>query len=457
MSSDFFNEMLSTVPMPPRIASRRSFWRKEDPVLTEKRIVVKGGMWNHQRAWWDLPNFIKGMIGGYGSGKTNILCKRMISLSIQNAPCPVAVVSPTFPIARQTTMLTITELLSGKQTILGKDLFWRYNSTTRTFTIKYRGRTASLLILSGERPLGLRGPNLAAAGIDEPFIQDLDVFTQMIARVRHPQAVKREICLTGTPEQLNWGYDLFEGDLATKHDVAMITASTRANLVMDPGYVERLEGAFTDRAAMAYIEGQFVSLSEGQVYYAFDPNEHMVDLVRPRSAELFAGMDFNVNPMSVALGWRNGNHVHYFEEMEFPNADTEFVCSVLRERYWSAGLRDIYPDATGAKRATNAPAGKSDHHFIREAGFNIRAHHANPLRKDRYNAVNGKFKPRTGRVSLTISPKLKLLKKYLSTYSHELMNKQENMSHLLDAFSYPIAYMFPVDKETLMTMRMSGA
>lgn len=456
-SDPWLEEAIATVPRPPQDdVEGHEFWRKEDPVIRAEQVSM-GGMFEHQRKWWGSTSFIKALVGGYGSGKTNIMGKRAVGSALTNAPAPVLVVSPTYLVARETSILTIAEQLEGKRSIYGRRFWWKYNMSSHTFTIKFRGRTAHIIIRSGERPLGLRGPNLAAAYIDEPFIQDKDVFDQMIARVRHPQAKLREIGLTGTPEQLNWGYDLCVGDLKDKHDVQVFTASTRANLAVDPGYVQRLLGAYDGKAAQAFIEGEFVSLSEGMVYYAFDPMENVVALPIPKGAELGVGMDFNVNPMAAAVFWRAGNHVHFFDEIELPNADTEYMCSELHDRgYFKKGLRAVYPDASGAARKTSSPGGKSDFHYIKQAGFEIHARPSNPLRKDRYNAVNGKLKPREGKLTLTISPKLKKLRKYLSVYSHELLNKQDAYSHLLDAFSYPIAYLFPVTKSVMKVVPLGG-
>lgn len=458
--------LVTTMPEAIAVETKAPFWRKEPPTIVDG-TVVSGGMWPSQRKWWELPNFIKVLVGGFGSGKTMIGCKRVISLALQNAPVPVAAVSPTFPIARHTTIETISELLAGKQSIYGREEFdWTYHGTSHEFTFKYHGRTARILIYSGENPLSLRGPNLGACYIDEPFIQDEAVFSQMIARVRHPRAKIREIVITGTPEQLNWGYDLCEGELSERHDVGVVRLSSRENLALDSGYVTRLEGAFEGKAADAYIEGEFVNLSTGMVYYAFNKTVNVVELPIPYAAELGCGMDFNVNPMSAAVFWTAGEHMHFFDEVELPNADTEFMCDELTERYGLASpfyaehgtvLSTVYPDATGSARKTAAPEGKSDFWYIHKAGYEVRAPRANPKRKDRYNAVNGKFKPKTGVPTLTMSPRCKKLIKYLQTHSHELMQKQQGLTHMLDAFGYPVAYKYPVTKETLGVYKLRGA
>lgn len=421
----------------------KGLWRKTDPTMVDGRVIV-GGMFEHQRAWWALPNFTKVLVAGYGAGKTMIGSKRIIASALENHGCPVAAVSPTFGQARLTTIPTIKALCAGKKSIYGSGFWYRYNASNHEFSIRYRGREGTILILSGDNPDSLRGPNLAAGLIDEPFIQAKEVYTQLVARIRHPNAVKRELLLTGTPEELNWGYELCTST-SEKLDVGMVMASTRLNKALDSAYVDRLEGALTEKAVAAYVEGQFVNLSDGLVYYAFDPTPgklHVRELPLPEYPQYGAGMDFNVNPMSAAVFWRAGSHIHYIEEVELPNADTEFMCSYLREKY--PKLVDVYPDASGNARKTSSPGGRTDFHYIRDAGFQINAKYENPKRRDRYNACNGKLRPKNQPPTISISPKCKNLIRYLSQYNYDKMSKQESMSHLLDAWSYPIAYLFPV-------------
>lgn len=452
-----YKQASNIVPEPQllqKISAESSFWRKESPVITDAGLVT-GGMWPKQLEWWDLPNFIRLFVGGYGAGKTNVISKRMIGLALINAPAPVACVSPTFPMARETTILTIAELLEGKRSLLGKKFWWKYYHNNNQFKIKYRGRTGRIIIYSGDNPMRLKGPNLAAAGIDEPFIQDIEVFKQIIARIRHPGAVQRELCLTGTPESLNWGYDLCEGELKDDHDVGVVQCSTRQNLALDSGYVERLEASLSDREAEAYVDGAFMNLQLGQIYHAFDPKENVRVEDAPEDALIGGGMDFNVDPMSAALFWQKGERIHFFDEYESPNADTEYLCSEIRDDYGEL-VTTMFPDASGAFRKTNSPGGKSDFHYIEEAGFDIEAPAKNGLVKDRYNAMNAALKARSGQVKMTVSPKCKKLIKYLTLCTHSQKKKQKAMGHLLDAAGYPVCRLFPVTRETLIQKKLKG-
>lgn len=904
-----FDRASGVVPKPVKsTAYSGGFWRKEEPVVEDGQIT-QGGMWPTQRAWWEGTDPIKVFLGGYGAGKTFIGGKRIISLALENSGCPVGAVSPTFPMARQTIIPTIMELLAGKQSHFNK-MKWVYNKTTHEFRIDFKGRTGIIYIYSGENPKTLKGANLASIWLDEPFIMDREVYTQMIARLRHPQAQHRELFLTGcvtpdtrvfgeggarrigdydpgtkpkeyadideqilgigndyhqatkfynngvddtmvlelstgatlqatpdhpvlvlgqdgmpvfkrlgeregkyahleqlhpddwvavargmdvwgtkdpcegfvapevagrwadrqmttqpkmtkdfayfcglwvaegsfhapedkftitcgdegvvdslvdngvmgfpwrpmasrgdqarcvskqlaalfrhigmpmvkapekwvpdwvwrgrrkwavqflsgawdgdghvckngqgigitttsyelakdyqdlmlnlgvvsridgylnpptekvpvesyryqvvafgqnaqklarilklrvkrkrkqlkhykskqyrdsdiargtgrfvveaweartkqrwrkrplvqarstacgknshepnkiaeaarkgqdiaysgvadflaywdlnepetcpaiealrthlnngyhwasikrllpggkaetvdfvipdthsfvcggglhsrnTPEELGWGYKLCKEPPAGR-TVGLYIGSTRENKALPEDYVAELLANMSEEAARAYVDGEFVNLTEGRVYYAFDDNENVIEMQRPKGSTLGVGIDFNVNPMSAVVFWYLNDHMHVIKEYELKRSDTELMAQTLRED-WGAELIEAYPDATGARKQTSG-AGKSDFTYLKDWGFKIKAPFKNPLRKDRWNAVNGKLKPAEGSITLTIDPSCKKLIEYLSVYSHNLMNKQEHMSHLTDALGYPVHRLF---------------
>lgn len=437
------------------IQEEGSFWRTEDPGVDytnpERPRLTAGGMWPTQRRLWESEAFVKVLVGGFGSGKTMLLCKRMISLALENAPVPVATISPAYTMAAKTVIPMIDMLLSGKQAIIGPRFRWRYvGSPIPFFRIEYKGRVATIWCLSSDNTMSLRGPNLGAVGIDEPFIQPKEVYTEAMSRVRHPLAPQLEIVIAGTPEQLNWGYDLCRGKLGADMDIDVLQMSTRENRVLGPGFIRRLEASMTERMIQAYIDGMFINMSEGQVYYAFDPLEHVVELPLPESAILGVGMDFNVNPMSAVLFWRAGNHMHVFGELELPNADTEAMAIELKRMH--PNLVECYPDPSGKARKTSA-AGQTDFTILERYGFSIHAPPAAPAIRDRENTVNGKMKPKTGRISFSVSPKCENLVKYLSVYTHKLKHKQKEMSHLLDALGYPIHRLYPLARSSVRQVR----
>jgi len=259
-----------------------------------------------------------------------------------------------------------------------------------------------------------------------------------------------------TPEQLNWGYDLAIGDpdFGT-YDVGMVQASTAANRALGQDYVTRLLGSLSDKEAEAYVSGQFINLSTGLIFHAFSPEANVMRLRPPDGAVWGAGMDFNVDPMAAVVFWHTKDHIHVVDVIEIANSDTQEMCGHLREHY--PKIQTVYPDPSGRQRRSSAPGGKTDFHYIKQAGFEIDAPLAHDPLRDSRNAVNGALRPSVGLPRMTISPECKKLIKYLGLYSHELLNKQKDMSHALDAMRYPVARLMPVLRGTGGVRRLHGA
>jgi hypothetical protein len=432
-------------------ARPRSLWRKKSPLLTPDGRIERGGMWPHQLAWWNLPNFVKLFVGGYGSGKTMIQCKRGISTCLINAPVPSLIVSPTYRMAADTVVETLLQLLEGKRRIYGRERFdFDWSKTSFNFKIRYGARVGRLLVRNGDDPRRLKGSNIGCAYIDEPFIQEVGVLQQVLARCRHPRAVLKEIGMGGTPEQLNWGFDLAEGDLRNAYDVGLVRAATMDNLALPADYAERLARGYSEKMVQAFLHGQFVNVAEGLIYAQFDPSAHCPDHDDgpAESDEVFVGMDFNVNPFAFALGWRRGDHLHFFDEREMPDCDTFDACEEIK-RSWPR-VRLVYPDPTGRARKTASRQG-SDFATLEDQGFQVRAPWNTWPRRDRFAAVNARF--RDGK--LTIGPRCPRLRRALAqmTYAIEHKTSGKALSHVLDAMGYAVVYQFPVGGRPMFVER----
>jgi len=440
------------------MTEKKNFWRMEDPEFydaddpevlnSEKRVgeIKRGGMFKHQRDLWNSKSFIKAIVGGYGAGKTNLCAKRAISLSLYNAPSPVMVVSPNYPMARRTIIFTLRQLLDGRR------LDYTYNKSSFEFIIKYKGREAIIWIASGDKPDSLKGPNLCAALIDEPFIQDEEVFTQMIARVRDPKARYKEIMLTGTPEQLNWGYDICEGDKADQFNVHVIHAPTYANKAFSDKTVKNMALAYDEKTRAAFEGGQFVNLSKGAVFYSFNKENNIKVMEIGKEEEVFIGMDFNVNPMSFIAFVLRGNHMHFFKEFTLANSDTQEACeSILNEfsildsdgKIIGCRAKTIFPDPACRQRRSSAVASTTDKSILISNGFKVLARLAHPTKRNRWNSANLKFNDS----SITIDPSCVHLIKGLRQLSFEQLTKQEHLTHMTDAATYCVEYMFPISQK----------
>jgi hypothetical protein len=401
-----------------------------------------------------------------------------------------AIVSPTIRMARRTVISTLNDLLEGKRQLYGDAFWYRHNKSTSEFFIRFRGKIGHVLILSGDSPEHLKGPNLAFAALDEPFMQQESVFTQMVARIRDPRAKYKEIGLYGTPENLGWGFELVKGTqggkvadddvspeiakLKKSMTIGVVTAKTSANETLDPGYVERLAARLSPKAMQAYLNGEFVNMTEGRVFYAFEEGPPQVVREMPqdsRFVEYGVGIDFNNNPMSAVVFWRRrggDGRMHVVKEYQLENADTEMLMAKLKDDWGGTDGRPLlintYPDPAGNQKRTSSPGGKTDFYYIQQAGFNVFAPqgasggYRSYSYRDSVNIVNGLFRPGLSgaKPRLTIDPSCKKLIAALNAYSYELAPRQTALSHVLDALRYPCAFLNPLPTQRDGTLNLRG-
>jgi PBSX family phage terminase large subunit len=407
--------------------------------------IRKDLMYPHQRKWWELDNFIKLLVGGYGSGKTFIAAKRIIKASYINQGIPNQFVSPTYEMAKKTIIPTLTSVLDKA------GIRYTYNKTDKEFLLT--GWNGIIWVGSGENPDSLKGPNLGAAYIDEPFIQDREVFNQINARVRHPQANLREIGMTGTPEQLNWGYDL---TLDSKIDIGIVRGSTRDAHALPKSYIENLLKLYTEEQVKAFIDGEFINLQAGRAVTNFtrdivEERDNEAEMMKYYPVEF--GIDFNVDHMTAEIFVESNGYFRYIDEIKMPmNSNTFEIAEAIKERYPKAV--NCYPDASGKSRKSSSF--KSDHQILRDAGFNIRCGLANPPVKDRVNTFISLIK--NGRVS--ISPKCKNFIRdceIMTWKNGELFEGSDHsLTHAFDSGTYPAFYKCGISRGFATSQKWTG-
>jgi len=150
---------------------------------------------------------------------------------------------------------------------------------------------------------------------------------------------------------------------------------------IDPEYITMLE-SLPEKERNRFLYGLFTDSDDGQVYYEFNRDKHVVADIKPRPGTVFIGMDFNVQPMTAVLFQVINNEFHVFNEVFLENSDTPKMCKALKDIGQHGGK--IIPDSTGRNRKTS---GKSDFQILKESGFAIESTH-NPYVVDRVNNLN---------------------------------------------------------------------
>ena len=199
----------------------------------------------HQRQALSLDAHVKALVGGFGCGKTYTMACRALHFASQNPGRYGAIVSPSLPLAKRSVIPVMHELLKAH------GVPYKFNFSGSAFDIL----GARIWIMSGHDPETLKGPTLGWCGIDEPFIQDKRVYEYMLSRLRANGSTMIEMLLTGTPEQLNWGYDILVKN--PQPFAKYVTAKSASNPYMPKVTLDAMQEAYSDEMRRAYCDRAF--------------------------------------------------------------------------------------------------------------------------------------------------------------------------------------------------------
>ncbi len=172
---------------------------------------------------------------------------------------------------------------------------------------------------------------------------------------------------------------------------------------------------------------------------------------------LHVGMDFNVTKMAAVVYVRRGEHMHAVDEF-FNLFDTPAMIEAIQERYPNHEVA-VYPDASGENRKSSN-ASETDLALLRKAGFKVHVNSRNPAVKDRINSMNGMLCNTLAERRLFVNVvKCPHFTKCLERQIYDdygQPDKSAGFDHMNDAGTYPIAYLFPIDKKSVGVRRIRG-
>ena len=289
-----------------------------------------------------------------------------------------------------------------------------------------------------------RGIEIGWWWLDEGRDTDVEAFKVLMGRLRHKRAKRLEGRVTTSPDGFNWIYDYFAGEKKT-HEFELIEATSMDNPFLPDGYIQTLEQSYDQKVFQQEVLGKFVNINLGSIYYAFKRSDHLDRLCTlNRSYPLYAGIDFNINPITAVIGQFYDNKAHIVDEIYIMSSDTHELGELIKEKYSTQTI--LIPDATGKALKTSS-RGLSDHQILRNIGFQIK-NSGNPFRADRYNCVNNLF----AKSRLRINPKCKNLVNDLEKVTYKegtnLPNTSQDstLTHISDALGYLCWYFDPIVK-----------
>lgn len=288
-----------------------------------------------------------------------------------------------------------TSLMHLKKTLL-LDLFRIFNR----FGIPYDFDKQSGIIqidkmqfmcIGVENPDTIYGYNYHAFIDDEidelPHQKAMDAHKAISERTRlvFPDGRQPFMAFSSTAQGYKGLYQIVEERKEKREPSLLIRGETRFNTLLSKKVIDRWYRMYTDNERLAFLEGRFVNLTTGRVYYAYDEVKHFLR-VAPFKIEpsdcIHVGQDLNTGFSRAVAVIIRGDKIYAVKRWSFPQIG--LAPKLIRQSFPANEIR-WYPDATAAEII----AGYSQE--VRAADLQIRMATFNPSRLDRIFFVNKLF------------------------------------------------------------------
>jgi len=366
--------------------------------------------------------------------------------------------APTFPHIRDIFYPTIEEVayLMGLKVEINQG-----NKEVHFFSGK--ASRGTIICRSLDRPQNIVGFKVGHGLIDELDILTIEkartAWRKIIARMRYKIAgLKNGIDVTTTPEGFKFVYQMFVKAVAEnpalRKNYGLIQASTYDNEKNLPAdYIPSLIEAYPPELIAAYLNGQFVNLTSGTVYRAYERELYNSKETIQEKEPLYIGMDFNVQHMAATIYVQRGKEWHAVAELK-DVFDTPEMIRIIKDRWQDKKHAIIvYPDATGRNRKSNN-ASESDILLLKQAKFKVKAKPSNPAVKDRVQATNKAFNDGLLFVNEHECPTVASCLEQQAYDANGEPDKSSGFDHQNDATTYPIAFEMPIKRPTVTTQSM---
>jgi PBSX family phage terminase large subunit len=384
----------------------------------------------------DQVTSILGVSAGYGAGKTRALCAKAVHLAMANQGFIGVVMEPTGPLIRDIWQSDFDDFLEAY------DIPYTFRaSPLPEYTLHLPGGDTKILCRSFEnwqRIIGINGAWILADEIDtvNPSIAN-KAFPKILGRLRSGNV--RQFAAASTPEGFRWMWQTFASeDGKSRDDRRLIRMRTQDNPYLPSDFIERMQANYDPQLLRAYLDGEFVNLTTGQIYDRFDRAKHVSVHCPDISREpLRIGVDFNVGNMSAVIAIRAGKSLYVVDEISGAH-DTDTLAQKIKANYPDHKIY-VYPDASGGNRSTNAT--QTDIAILESYGMSNQSPKANPPVRDRVAAVQALLENGKGEVRLKIASSCVKLIECLELQSYTEKgdpDKDAGYDHMNDALGYLI-------------------
>ena len=285
--------------------------------------------------------------GGFGSGKTSLMClKTQILSSIPNNFGIIA--RRTYPDLKDSTRKTFFE-------ILRPDWIRYWKESENALTLK---NGSGILFRHFENGQIRVGPNIGWFFIDQAEEAEEEIFLALQGRLR------RKVPLPGggfarnfgflamNPNGEDWQHRLFIHNKNPRFaHFDSTTFDNQANL--RPGYIQDMLDSYPLEWVERFVYGKWNKMS-GLIYHEFDESLHVVDPFRiPRSWVKGRGMDWGVDAPATCMFIAqspNGNYYVFDEYGEREKTPEEHADSILEQSKAHGLFRATVLDSSAWRR-----------------------------------------------------------------------------------------------------------
>jgi Phage terminase large subunit len=363
-------------------------------------------------------------------------------------------------------------------------------------------------VRSVDQDINWKSLEICRAWIDEAQAWDKAPYDMVIGRLRGTKLQRRiypdmqlQVFITANPPHTHnhWLYELCKQDdpKLGRPRIKLFTGSTYDNPFLPADYIERIEDMYDPELAKAELHGEFINIGRGRVFRMFLTAKHAMSSAKAVSLGLPAldydptlplcwSHDFNLDPLcSILFQWRTINVKGYQKTVMYVldsiRIEDGLISAAAKELLNRPSACDIarrngiilYGDASGANQS-NRQTNKSDFIALKEEltrlGFRgvMRVKTANPTHRERAQAANRLLENSRGEVGVIVRIEggRTETNRYLvldvekmvwkpGTWDieiekpkpGEMLPKNKRMTHLGDAFSYPIDYEYPYTED----------
>lgn len=367
-------------------------------------------------------------VGGIGSGKSFLGALWAYTQMIRYPKCIGLITAESYDQLMSATLPTLYKILDG----CGQP--YEYNGHRKELIVN----DTKTYCRSAETYDRQRGIEVGWWWADEAAYYKKDAFLTLSGRLRDASGPLRAM-YSSTPKGHNWLYDYFHpnGEL-NSNQYSFVRAASRTNRHLPDGYLDSLRSQYDEKLVEQELEGKFVNLTAGKVYYSFDRSVNIEQNIKRRGGSTLIGVDFNVDPLCAVVAFVENDKIYVTDELFLRNSNTFELCHELKKRGYTGAK--LYPDSTGRNRKTS---GQSDTNILSSEGFQVE-YTRNPYVIDRVNNLNRLISQK----KIIVSDKCKKLINDLEkvTWKGSDLDQKTDplLTHMSDSLGYLAWSLYPI-------------